>query len=464
MPHNSELVKFDILMMGTLETNQLSQEREASALLFLLNPEVVKYVDFQGLPGLRSLCKASRKAIDERPEELDYWRSMCNSYCYYAGLYSQVCCDKLMHMDYKKHFFSQLLTIKDKWKTGDGDASQVQEYKIKVANRFRPGLIPSDKVCVPLHQFLKVKRLQKAQQGGSISQRGEILVGAEDPEEFVDPLLGTLMKDPVRLAPSGRVVDRSVAVQCVVRGGRDPFTSARLTMQMMEPQPELLQRIQEFRRRKQQRDVSLGLEELKPLVDDATAVNTDLLEALMEVERINQTARRAEQAARAADLAHLETASDDVDGTNHAATEGEGPQTDAEDGALDLVAHDGAEPGLGLGVPGGDGLLVQAEHPDFAYLAPMDLEGRYNRISKRVERAGIVDISAQAATVTMHVPGAGVRPFHYSAVHTGEASQQEVYERSAQDAVTAALNGFNACLMCYGQTGTVQLSHKRHWL
>ena len=49
--------------------------------------------------------------------------------------------------------------------------------------------------------------------------------------------------------------------------------------------------------------------------------------------------------------------------------------------------------------------------------------------------------------------GSGVRPFHYTNVHTSSAEQHEVYGKSAQDAVASVLNGFNACIMCYGQTG-----------
>ena len=36
---------------------------------------------------------------------------------------------------------------------------------------------------------------------------------AEAPDEFLDPLLSTLMRDPVRLPTSGNVVDRSTISQ-----------------------------------------------------------------------------------------------------------------------------------------------------------------------------------------------------------------------------------------------------------
>lgn len=302
--------------------------------------------------------------------------------------------------------------MRNKWSNDNNGSSEMygQEYKIKVANRFRPGVIQSDKVCLPLHQFLKVKRHQKAQQESTEQAKSdsELLVGEHDPEEFVDPLLGTLMKDPVLLTTSNKIVDRSVAVQCILRGGRDPFNSERLTMSMLVPQPELALRIQEFRQKKQQWDVSLGVSELKPLVDGA-AVDADLLEALIEVERINQAARKAE----------TEATKD--------AHEGAGDLAVGEDGAAavtDAVAADpeGPETAQAVEGPAPDAAVLQAQQPAhdaLDFLAPTDLEGHYNSITKKIERAGIVEINAQTSTVCMHVPGAGVRPFYYSAVHPG---------------------------------------------
>ena len=54
----------------------------------------------------------------------------------------------------------------------------------------------------------------------------------------------------------------------------------------------------------------------------------------------------------------------------------------------------------------------------------------------------------------MYVPGVGVRPFLFSRVCDEAASQAEVYQRVAQDAVVSALNGLNACVLAYGQTGS----------
>jgi kinesin family protein 5 len=68
--------------------------------------------------------------------------------------------------------------------------------------------------------------------------------------------------------------------------------------------------------------------------------------------------------------------------------------------------------------------------------------------------ARILDTSREKACVTMHVPGSGVRPFHFNNVFIDKTNQQTIYNDSARDLVTAALNGMNSCLLCYGQTGS----------
>ena len=40
---------------------------------------------------------------------------------------------------------------------------------------------------------------------------------ADAPEEFLDPLLGTLMRDPVLLPTSKKVIDRSVIARHILR-------------------------------------------------------------------------------------------------------------------------------------------------------------------------------------------------------------------------------------------------------
>ena len=63
-------------------------------------------------------------------------------------------------------------------------------------------------------------------------------------------------------------------------------------------------------------------------------------------------------------------------------------------------------------------------------------------------------LSVQQGKAVMYVPGQGFRPFHFGAVFGEDSGQEAVWRHSAHDAVIGALNGFNACLICYGQTGS----------
>jgi Kinesin motor domain len=71
--------------------------------------------------------------------------------------------------------------------------------------------------------------------------------------------------------------------------------------------------------------------------------------------------------------------------------------------------------------------------------------------------ARVIDINAKAGCLTMHIAGMGVRPFHFSNLYDGDASQSSVYYSSSSDSVAAALNGYNSCVLCYGQTGKAAL-------
>lgn len=54
------------------------------------------------------------------------------------------------------------------------------------------------------------------------------------PEEFRDPLMDTLMMDPVEL-PSGKIMDRSVIMRHLLNSNTDPFNRQPLTEEMLKP-------------------------------------------------------------------------------------------------------------------------------------------------------------------------------------------------------------------------------------
>ncbi|XP_038602277.1 ubiquitin conjugation factor E4 B isoform X2 [Tachyglossus aculeatus] len=76
---------------------------------------------------------------------------------------------------------------------------------------------------------------------------------SDAPDEFRDPLMDTLMTDPVRL-PSGTIMDRSIILRHLLNSPTDPFNRQTLTESMLEPVPELKEQIQAWMRDKQNTD------------------------------------------------------------------------------------------------------------------------------------------------------------------------------------------------------------------
>ncbi|XP_026055812.1 ubiquitin conjugation factor E4 B isoform X2 [Carassius auratus] len=73
---------------------------------------------------------------------------------------------------------------------------------------------------------------------------------SDAPDEFKDPLMDTLMTDPVQL-PSGNIMDRAIILRHLLNSPTDPFNRQPLTESMLEPVPELKKRIQAWMREKQ---------------------------------------------------------------------------------------------------------------------------------------------------------------------------------------------------------------------
>ncbi|XP_055375638.1 ubiquitin conjugation factor E4 B [Condylostylus longicornis] len=75
---------------------------------------------------------------------------------------------------------------------------------------------------------------------------------ADAPDEFKDPLMDTLMLDPVCL-PSGAIMDRSIIVRHLLNSSTDPFNRQPLTEDMLVPHAELKERIMQWRKEKREK-------------------------------------------------------------------------------------------------------------------------------------------------------------------------------------------------------------------
>lgn len=72
------------------------------------------------------------------------------------------------------------------------------------------------------------------------------------PDEFRDPLMDTLMEDPVTL-PSGVVMDRSVIVRHLLNSSTDPFSRQPLFEDNLKPNEELKKKIEAWKREKMEK-------------------------------------------------------------------------------------------------------------------------------------------------------------------------------------------------------------------
>ena len=112
----------------------------------------------------------------------------------------------------------------------------------------------------PLRKSIKTVQKLNLLTDNEVKSLEKILKGAEDaretsnaldhlhddaPYEYLDPLLQTLMRDPVKL-PSGNIVDRSTIAQHLLNDETDPFNRQPLTINQLEPQEKLKTEIEEW--------------------------------------------------------------------------------------------------------------------------------------------------------------------------------------------------------------------------
>eukprot|EP00595_Chromulina_sp_UTEXLB2642_P000740 CAMPEP_0196763206 /NCGR_PEP_ID=MMETSP1095-20130614/3639_1 /TAXON_ID=96789 ORGANISM="Chromulina nebulosa, Strain UTEXLB2642" /NCGR_SAMPLE_ID=MMETSP1095 /ASSEMBLY_ACC=CAM_ASM_000446 /LENGTH=308 /DNA_ID=CAMNT_0042115919 /DNA_START=380 /DNA_END=1307 /DNA_ORIENTATION=+ len=212
---------------------------------------------------------------------------------------------------------------------------------------------------------------------------------------------------------------------------------------MLVPQNELKDRINEWRRKKEQIDISIAIKDVKPLIDESS-VNPELLEALVDIERLSQIARKAQFEA----MNSLQSNNVNDNNNNNNEENNNVPEVTEEN---ETTENDTTNNNTAIEI-----LPINIEPAD---IIP---ESNYDEISsdfdkyraKSNESTRVIDISPSNANVTMNVPGLGVRPFQFMSVHNENANQIEVYNSCARDMVVATINGYNACVLCYGQTGS----------
>lgn len=112
----------------------------------------------------------------------------------------------------------------------------------------RTGLA-SDEFCCKLMQFARDAEDQR------IAEEEEDLEMGDAPDEFLDPLMFTIMKDPVILPASKVTIDRSTIKAHLLSDSTDPFNRMPLKLEDVIPNVELKQRIEDYKSAKKQRKI-----------------------------------------------------------------------------------------------------------------------------------------------------------------------------------------------------------------
>ncbi|XP_046405422.1 ubiquitin conjugation factor E4 B isoform X2 [Ischnura elegans] len=102
------------------------------------------------------------------------------------------------------------------------------------------------KTSSQVRKFLELS--SKAEQMVIQNMKKEVDYG-DAPDEFRDPLMDTLMEDPVRL-PSGKIMDRAVITRHLLNSCTDPFSRQLLNEEMLMPVDDLKAEIQAWKANK----------------------------------------------------------------------------------------------------------------------------------------------------------------------------------------------------------------------
>lgn len=91
----------------------------------------------------------------------------------------------------------------------------------------------------------KVDRLEKR-------QRADQEALTDPPDDFLDPIMSTLMMDPVILPSSKVTVDRTTIARHLLSDQSDPFNRSPLTMDQVQPDVEMREKILQWIKEKRE--------------------------------------------------------------------------------------------------------------------------------------------------------------------------------------------------------------------
>lgn len=99
------------------------------------------------------------------------------------------------------------------------------------------------KIRDPLDRISRLNEVSKKIMAMASRQAEDDEMLSDIPEDFLDPIMGTLMRDPVLLPTSGKIVDRQTIARHILSDQTDPFNRMPMTMNLVKPAVELKQEI-----------------------------------------------------------------------------------------------------------------------------------------------------------------------------------------------------------------------------
>ncbi|KAJ3116866.1 hypothetical protein HK098_006463 [Nowakowskiella sp. JEL0407] len=149
--------------------------------------------------------------------------------------------DIFMHLAHRQEFIVAVAK--------DGRSYKKEHFYKSCEILLRVGLKREDE-CERIRQFVQSVENAIAAENEEEEELGEI------PDEFLDPLMYTLMEDPVILPTSRVTMDRSTIKSHLLSDQRDPINRMPLTIDMVVDNVELKQKIAEWRRDKKKNGVA----------------------------------------------------------------------------------------------------------------------------------------------------------------------------------------------------------------
>ena len=84
-----------------------------------------------------------------------------------------------------------------------------------------------------------IARVSKKVLVSSKNQQEEDVLFADAPDNYLDPIMSIIMRDPVKLPSSGQIVDRQTIARHLLSDQNDPFNREPLSLDKVIPQTEL---------------------------------------------------------------------------------------------------------------------------------------------------------------------------------------------------------------------------------